>query len=453
MNFSIAENLIKQKEFSRALEIFLDMKKNNLKDDRILFYLGLLYFELNNFKKSIYYYDKYLKKKPDSLLGLYNIAFVKQSIGQIDSAKNIYQKLIELDKNKIRPYYGLFTLGPKYLTEEHYLNISNFKSLNNTSFENGIIYYLLSKKEKKNNSLIKEIEFLKKSHNFIFESKKNYNNSSQFYINEILPKHFKSIEFLKNTKNEYFDNSISPIFIIGLPRSGSTLVEAILSSSSENVLALGECHVVNISVLEQIGSKIYSKNFDINNFKFKIDLINLSKSIHRRYNQFKSSNHHKATIIDKSLENFFNIESIINIFPNAKFLHTFRNLQDSIISIYQSMLSELSWTHSIDNIVIYIDNYLKILNYYKNKYPEAIMDIDLEKLTINSNEISKKIYNFCNLSWSKNVLKFYKRDNLHSKTLSFAQIRNEVSKYNNKKYKPYYYILEDFKKNYKWLNN
>ena len=48
-----------------------------------------------------------------------------------------------------------------------------------------------------------------------------------------------------------------------MPRSGSTLVEAILSSGSENVNSLGECHVVNISILEQIGPKIYTKDFNL----------------------------------------------------------------------------------------------------------------------------------------------------------------------------------------------
>ena len=116
------------------------------------------------------------------------------------------------------------------------------------------------------------------------------------------------------------------------------------------------------------------------------------------------------------------------------------------------MLAELSWSHSLENILIYYNNYYKIINYYKNRFPNSIMDIDLEKFTNNSYHMSKEIYEFCGLKWNENVLEFYKRDNLHSKTLSFAQIRNEISKYNTNKYEPYLHLLEKYKTKFNWLN-
>ena len=60
MNFSIGQKLVAQKEFGKALNVFLNL---NDKNDFIYFYLGLIYFELNNFNKSNYYYNKFLKKK------------------------------------------------------------------------------------------------------------------------------------------------------------------------------------------------------------------------------------------------------------------------------------------------------------------------------------------------------------------------------------------------------
>ena len=187
-----------------------------------------------------------------------------------------------------------------------------------------------------------------------------------------------------------------PIFIIGLPRSGSTLIEAIISSSDyKNINSLGECHVVNTSILEQIGPKIYKNDFDINNFNFELNLNILGETIRKKYSNF---NHgyklNKQIFIDKSLENFFNIDAILKIYPNAKFLHTFRNPLDSIISIYQSMLPELSWAHSIENITNYVDNYIKVINYYKTKYPDVIMDINLEKLLKIVKTFLKKFISF-----------------------------------------------------------
>ena len=294
---------------------------------------------------------------------------------------------------------------------------------------------------------------MQNSHDLIFKSKKRYNTSSQFYYNQIVSKFYNKIKFINNHNNKLNNNKIIPIFIVGMPRSGSTLVEAILSSGSENVNSLGECHVVNISILEQIGPKIYTKDFNLKKFTFEINLKKFNDSVLRRYDQFNfDKTKYNQILIDKSLENFFNIESIIRIFPKAKFLHTFRNPSDSVISIFQSMLAELSWSHSLENILMYFNNYYKIINYYKNRFPNSIMDIDLEKFTNNSNDMSKEIYEFCGLKWSEKVLEFYKRDNLHSKTLSFAQIRNEISKYNTSKYEPYLHLLEKYKTKFNWLN-
>ncbi len=451
MSFLTGQKLVAQKEFGKALDIFLNLKDKN---DLILFYLGLIYFELNSFNKSIYYYSKFLKKKPNSILALYNLAFVKQSIGELEASKNIYLKLIEIDKNKIRPFYGLFTLDPNFLNDYYFEKILKIqKNYSHTLFEEGIINYLLSKKEKKNKKFYKEIKYLQNSHDLIFKSKKQYNTSSQFYYNQIVSKLYNKIKFTNNQNNKLNNNKIIPIFIVGMPRSGSTLVEAILSSGPENVNSLGECHVVNISILEQIGPKIYTKDFNFKKFTFEINLKKFNDSVLRRYDQFNfDKTKYNQILIDKSLENFFNIESIIRIFPKAKFLHTFRNPSDSVISIFQSMLAELSWSHSLENILMYFNNYYKIINYYKNRFPNSIMDIDLEKFTNNSNDMSKEIYEFCGLKWSEKVLEFYKRDNLHSKTLSFAQIRNEISKYNTSKYEPYLHLLEKYKTKFNWLN-
>jgi len=454
MDLLIGEKLIKQKEFGKALNIFTKLEKNNIKDKRIFFYLGIIYFELNNIHKSIRYYEKYLKEDPNSIITLHRLAAAKQSIGEIEAAKNIYLRLIKIDKYKIRSYYGILMLDENLLTKENFETIHEIEKNQSLNLhEKGIVNFILSKKEKKNNNYKKEIEYLKNFHLNIFNSNYSFNMSSQFYYNEIISQNYNKISIVNKKEIHKKDDHPSPIFIIGLPRSGSTLVESILTSGVDKVDSSGESHVFNMAILEQIGPKIYNKDFDKKNFLFEIELSLLKETISQRYSAFNINYKTKNRFfIDKSLENFFNIELILNIFPDAKFLHTFRDPIDSIISIYQSMLAELSWTHKIEDILNYIDIYYKVIAYFKAKYPEKIMDINLKKFTEESDLTAKKIYNFCNLNWSNEVLNFYKRNNLHSKTLSFAQIRKKISKYNDKKYKPYLYMLNDYSKKYDWIN-
>ena len=451
MNYLTGQKLVKQKQFGKALKIFLDLLKNGNKEIGVFFYLGRIYSEFGDYKKSISYYEKCLTIDPNSINTLFNLAILKHNIGEINSAQKIYIKLINLNKNNISSYFGLYTLNPSFISEKYYQNMIELLESGEISiYEKSLINFLLSKKEKKDNNYQKEIEYLDNFHSMCFKSNFDYNNQSEFYYKKIISKFYNKIEFDNiniNNKNHY-----SPLFIIGLPRSGSTLIESILTSGDLEIKSFGESNFINMSILQQIGSEIYNKDFILENFEFKIDFKKIYDSIVEKYSQSSFDNDKKLNLfIDKSLENFHNIEIILKIFPKAKFLHTFRNSKDAVISIYQSMLSELSWTHKIEDILDYVASYKNIINYFKKKYPDKIMDIDLEELTTGSEKISKKIFNFCELKWNSQVLDFYKRDNLFSKTISSTQIRKKIYSYDKFKYKDYFYLLEKFKNEYPWM--
>tara|TARA_X000000368_G_C22754460_1_gene589827 strand:- start:104 stop:721 length:618 start_codon:yes stop_codon:yes gene_type:complete len=204
-----------------------------------------------------------------------------------------------------------------------------------------------------------------------------------------------------------------------------------------------------MGVIDQLSPHILSDNISQGKFDFKVNVFR--NFVNKKYLQFSFIDSNVTNFVDKSLENFFNIEFILNIFPKAKFLHCHRNLKDSIIGIYQSLLPDLSWPHSIENIIYYIDNYKKIIDYFKRKYPDKVYDISLENLTKNKEEVSKEIFNFCNIKWSSDVLEFYKREDLDIRTTSNIQIRNKITIYNTSKYSEYYYIFEEFQEKYSWL--
>ena len=451
MNLKIAQELLKKKEFGRALEIFLNLIKDDKNDPKLNFYLGLIHSELNDYKKSIFFFKKSLEYESNSSSTLYNLAIVYQSIGKNNESKNIYLKLIKKDKYHIRPYLGLYTLDPIYLTEDHYDNIIQIeKNKKITYYEKSLIFFILSKREKNKKNYKKEIEYLNNFHKLCFNSNYQYNLQSEFYYKKIINNHYKKIKISNYENKKNILSDYSPIFIIGLPRSGSTLVETLLTSSDNKIVSCGESHVINMSLLSEISHEIFKKNFNINKFEFQIDYKNVFKLVNEKYKNFNVINE-KKIFIDKSLENFFNIELILKIFPKAKFIHTYRNYSDSVISIYQSLLFELSWVHKIDDIIVYIDNYIKVIKYFNKKYEKSIINVNLENLTKEKDKISKDIFNFCNLKWDKKILNFYKRKDLFIKTLSGAQVRNAISLYNGSKYKNYLYLMDKFKKHYSWV--
>ena len=135
-----------------------------------------------------------------------------------------------------------------------------------------------------------------------------------------------------------------------------------------------------------------------------MDLKDLKDYLYKRYSQFNSSeNENEKEIIDKSLDNFFNIETILKVFPDAKIINSTRNIHDNIIAIYEKLLAKLSWAHTIKDILDYIDIYLKIMSYYKKKYPQNIITISLESLNDDKNLVTKKIFEFCELNWNEKI--------------------------------------------------
>jgi len=450
MDIETGKKFVRERSYLEAEKIFLNLLNKDESPMIVNYFLGIIYFELQNYKKSKFHYEKSLKFNQRSKEILINIAYLEQTYGKFENAEIVYNKLLNLYPNYIETYYRMYLLSSNNLKEEYKNFFSEVAIKKDISLhERSLANYLLSKIQKKKCDYVSEIDYLKKSHEDIFNSKKNYNLQSNFYFQKIISKKFKSINFLNMYKNHKSIQKLSPIFIIGLPRSGSTLVETTLLYDSK-IKSIGESSVINMAILNQISKKIFVNNFNIKNYELTLDYPELESFVFKKFNNLLVLNEN-IRFVDKTLENFFNIDIILKLFPNAKFLHCFRNLNDSVIGIFQSLLPTLSWTHSLDNITNYIDDYLKTINYFKNQYPDKIMDIKLENLTEDNERIVKDIFKFCNLDWNEKLFNINKKKNMQIKTTSNVQLRDRVKNYDYNKYQQYKFILKEYKKKYKWL--
>ena len=427
-------NKLKNREVLTALNIFKKLHKLNPNDGDILFFLGNIYYELNDLKKSLFYLERSLEKYPNSEAIINNYAITLQSLGKIDKAKKLFLKLIQSNPNNIKAYFRLFRMNVKNFEKKYLDKIKLIeKEQNLTLGDKSLINFIYSKCEKKKN-ISNEIKFLNLAHKYQFNSRLKYNSRSVEYHTNILMNNFNNIKLIDKKETSPTNFKKKPIFIIGLPRSGSTLIESLIMQKKNEFYSYGESSIFDTIIFNQI-----KKNLDKNNnIKISISKDILINSLENIYSYSKNKN-----FIDKSLENFFYIELILQVYPEAKFIHTFRNKFDATLAIYHSMLIYLPWAHSINHIIKYILNYEKIISYFKNKYPEKILDVSLEKFTTKPNEQLKKIFNFCNIDWDEDILKSYDNNDLSSKTSSFLQIRDKIKKYESNKYKPYYYLIEN----------
>jgi hypothetical protein len=438
MNYETGKLLVNHKQFKKANYIFSKLLTEKPDDFKVNFQMGKMYYELNDINKSIFYFKRSNKLQPNNPNILFNLALVHQAMGEIDKAKEIYLNLISINSKDIKSYYGLFVLDTQNITDEFFKNLETIKNENKINlFEKSLINFMFSKFAKKKGDLNEEICFLKLSHEDCYNSNLTFNMQSDFYYKDIISNNFNKIIFDNKAEILPNINNQNHIFIVGLPRSGSSLVETIISHNESNINSVGEFHGINRSIFEQIGKIIYKKNFDYKKYKLTIDKKKFQEAIIEKYDNFE-----KKIYLDKSLENFFNIEIILQFFPNAKFIHTYRNFNDAVIGIYQTMLPELSWSHKIQDIIGYINIYKKTINYFKNKYPKQILDVELSKLSNQKEVETKKILDFCNIKYNHDYLNFNKNNKLFNKTYSFLQVRNKIKEYEDNKYKPYFHLID-----------
>ena len=471
-----AFNLYNKKNFEESKLIFLSLIKNSQFDKRIYFMLYEIYSNLNdidNAKKylinfidhdnknhiafnelaNIYLkegsikqaeenYLKAINTKDNYLIAVINLAILYEGIGDKKNAKKFYLDGIRLSPKDLSIYYNLNKIDPNFINEKKIEFISKIlKEKKLEPFNMAAGFFLLADNDRKKKNIDQEIRNLKLAHQYVFKDKFNINKQSRNYYLNIIPKNYNKMDF--EFKEKISDNikTLEPIFIVGLPRSGSTIVEAILSSGKKKILNLGESNLINWSIISTPKKTMSTLDAELICNKLLTALDNLGVS-----------NSKNNIFIDKSLENFLYIDLILKIFPKAKIINTVRNTNDNIFAIFQQFLSKISWTHSLEDILDYTNNYLKVIKFFKKKYPNKIFSVKLEELTNNKEKVSKEIFNFCELEWDKKALEFYKRKDLFSSTASNIQIRSSLRKYDQDKYKPYKHILKNFIDKYDWLN-
>jgi len=262
-----------------------------------------------------------------------------------------------------------------------------------------------------------------------------YNKKNDIDLFEKIKKNFNNFDF--NKKNKINNLSKKIIFICGMPRSGTTLIEQIIASH-KNVYGAGELGYL---------SKIVKKNFFENSIlKTNIALYDVSKAakISDEYFSFLKAHKFEQNIItDKAPLNFRWIGFIKIFFPNSKIIHCSRNSKDNCLSLYKNLFDSdnLNWCYDKKELSTYYNLYFDLIKFWKEKIPNFIYNAKYEEIVENQEQETKKLLEFCGLDWDPNCLSFYKNNKTPIKTASIVQARKPIYKSSvhlNQKYKDYF---------------
>ena len=344
------------------------------------------------------------------------LAFIKLWQHNIAEAKHLLLNAIEIDRNNTFAIFNLMEIDKSvsYFNDISLLNrISDSKNLN---LHTKIYLNLCYANYFKNRDELKYISHLKSANNNKYQSL-NFNMS---FFRSAYTTIFNKYNLLKHTDKLFYKSDYQPIFIIGMPRSGSTLIEQIISNHPD----IGTCGEVDLL------------NYELN--KFLIDNSNdltALKTISIKYLAFIKLITDKKIFIDKLPLNFMWIGFIKLIFPKAKFVVTKRNKFDTCFSIFKIFFGDnaLPFAYNENEINEFYVLHEKFIQSWINVSPSNIFTIDYDKV-IESPEIEiSKLFDFLGFDFDKSYL------NLNSsktfiQTASFSQARNKIqgkSNYNN----------------------
>jgi tetratricopeptide (TPR) repeat protein len=381
---------------------------------------GLLHQDMGQYDDAIKFYDKALRLDSNFVDAINNLGLLYKENNQIKNAIKAFEKAIKLNPNFANAYYNLIHGIKEYqATDKQVKDINSLLEAKNLSQDDRIVLNFTLAKV--NEDLGKNKTFFK----YLNEANKLRREKLNYSFGQSQDQNlFKEIKDIFNDKSSLTiennldqSTSIKPIFIVGMPRSGTSLVEQIISSHPE-VYGAGELNAIGRLCVPLVMNK--SSSSTKHNDEAKLIRSNYLDLLARFDSQ-------ERVITDKAPLNFRFIGHILSAFPEAKIIHLKRDPVAICWSIYKSNWSGLgnSFSYNMDDLVNYYGLYVDLMEFWHQKFPEKIYDISYEKLTTNQESESKKLIKHCGLDWDKKCLEFYKNTRA-VKTASSLQVRQKM---------------------------
>jgi tetratricopeptide (TPR) repeat protein len=230
------------------------------------------------------------------------------------------------------------------------------------------------------------------------------------------------------------DPSQKPVFIIGMPRSGTTLTEQIISSHHQ-VVGAGE-----LGEMSAIARSLGDHPKLIERFTARLSTVTEaeSKQCAERYLKFIARTSHEALrITDKMPHNFEQVGLIALLFPNATIIHCKRDAIDNCLSCYMNSFSEAhAYNTDLTKLGRYYRAYNKLMAHWQKVLPGRIFDNQYEELVADQEGQSRRMIAHCKLDWDEACLNYTENERSVT-TISRWQVRQPIYKTSMKRWKPY----------------
>ena len=374
---------------------------------------------LGHFHEAIAVYRKLLTEHQQQALCLLRLGDVLKIVGEVDEAIECYKKAITIEPLSGEAWWNLANLKTYAFTEHDLELMKRVKDNTNiTDLNKTLIHFALGK------ALEDQEQFS--------ESFQHYKIANDNYIKNHPYQHTSQNEKYKNFfTSAYFEgkkaighSSTAPIFIVGLPRSGSTLVEQILASHSlvDGTMELTEI----VSIARELNNPDSSGHSQFLNTLGNLTEAQI-KGFAQRYLDYVQDLRQKAPyFIDKTPNNFHHIGLIKTLFPATKIIDVRRSPMASGWSVYKQFFAEgHRFSYDLSTIGHYYNEYIELMDHWHQALPAQILTISYEDLVNDLPGTTGIILDYCGLEFEENCLDYHKNKRAIA-TPSSEQVRQPI---------------------------
>ena len=382
--------------------------------------LGNAYLDQKEFERAIESFHKALAMKPDFAEVCYNLAKVYKRQGLIDEAKESYRKALAIRPDYAEAHRYLSRLRKYSGYDGHMREMDGLMAREGgTDYQRMHLAFALGKAYGDFGEYEKSFDYLLIG-NRLKRKYIHYSTAETKAYFDTIKKVFDHSFVLQNLDRGNPDDT--PVFILGMPRSGTSLVEQILASHPD-VYGGGELDDFRQITLRLTKSRLPEEAFAClpgdNGRIIKLIGPEYLKAIRR----FSSG---ARFITDKMPHNFLLIGVILLALPKAKIIHCVRDPSDNCFSVFRNYFShEHNYAYDLEELGEYHLLYQDLMHYWHDVFPGMIYDISYEKLVSDQEGESRKLMTRCGLAWSESCLTFYKTPGAVS-TMSAAEVRKPI---------------------------
>lgn len=370
------------------------------------------------------YFEKALRLDPNNATFLYNLGAVQRFLGMTSEAEISWNKALQIKPDEFAIYIGRADLRRQTADSNHTEEMERVVNAGISDWRDRTqLHYALTKEYEDLEEFELAFQHLKTGAD-LRRSHMKYDVADDIEVIDKIKDVFDSTAMKPDAPG---CQSSEPIFIVGLPRSGTTLVERILGSHSD-VFAAGELNnfaICLVKAARETSTEPGRSRLDLVSATAKVDFEALGQSY---LDSTRDKTGQTPRFIDKLPLNFLYCGLIHKALPNAKIIHVRRHPLDSVYAVYKRMFKDAyPMSYDLSDMARYYVAYSELMDHWQKVMPGVICDLQYENLVDQQTTETRRLLEYCELGWQDACMNFEKNPEA-STTASATQVRRPIYK-------------------------